>query len=151
MTFRMDVIDLIPNAMSFRVITTIDITDEADIPVDFEGRVRLWDAADHLVYVAWYVAGQLHNPGRYHPAYRRFRTNGRVKFEMYYQHGELHDPGKGIAAVRGFYADGTTHYEERYQAGRRCDGPSGEPAIAKWRNDGTLRHTLSYRNGERVR
>ena len=33
----MELIDLIPNAMSFRVITTIDIEDEAEIPVDFTG------------------------------------------------------------------------------------------------------------------
>ena len=78
----MELIDLIPNAMSFRVITTIDIEDEAEIPVDFTGRVRR-HAGGSVSYVAWYRDGQLHNPGRQYPAYRRFRPDGQVKMELY--------------------------------------------------------------------
>ena len=65
----MELIDLIPNSMTFRVINTIDIEDEAEIPVGFTGRVRR-HANDSISYVAWYREGQLHNPGRYHPAYQ---------------------------------------------------------------------------------
>ena len=36
----MELIDLIPNSMSFRVITTIDVSDEGEIPVGFTGRVK---------------------------------------------------------------------------------------------------------------
>ena len=77
----MELIDLIPNAMSFRVITTIDIEDEAEIPVDFTGRVRR-HAGGSVSYVAWYRDGQLHNPGRQYPAYRRHRPDGKLKYEL---------------------------------------------------------------------
>ena len=40
-----------------------------------------------------YRDGQLHNPGRHHPAYRRFRPDGKLKYELFYTHGLLHDPG----------------------------------------------------------
>ena len=82
----MELIDLIPNAMSFLVITTIDIEDEAEIPVDFTGRVRR-HAGGSVSYVAWYRDGQLHNPGRQYPAYRSFRPDGKLKYELFYTHG----------------------------------------------------------------
>lgn len=145
----MELIDLIPNSMSFRVITTIDVTDDAEIPVGFTGRVKHHDA-DHVSAVSWYVDGQLHNPGKHHPAYRRFRPDGRLKFEMFYTHGLLHDPSDTVPAVRGYYADGKVHYEERYFGGRRNDAKDGTAAIRKWRHDGALRHELRYTNGRRV-
>jgi hypothetical protein len=145
----MEIIDLVPNALTFKVITTIDIVDEAEIPTGYTGRVRRHEN-DALAYVAWYVDGRLQNPGRHHPAYRRLRADGRVKYELFYEDGELHDPAPNMPAVRGFYADGSPHYEERYRAGRRWDGRDGSPAIRKWRADGSLRHELHYRDGRRV-
>ncbi len=145
----MELIDLIPNSMSFRVVTTIDIEDEAAIPADFTGRVR-YHFGDSVAYVAWFVQGRLHNPGRTHPAYRRFRSDGRLKYEMFYSHGALHDPSSSVPAVRGYYADGQLHYEERYFAGRRHDAADGTAALRKWRLDGTLRHELHYADGQRV-
>lgn len=145
----MELIDLVPNSLSFRVITTIDVDDDAEIPTGFTGRVRRHNG-DAIAYVAWYTEGRLHNPGRNHPAYRRFRPDGQVKYELFYEHGELHDPSPRTPAVRGYYADGRVHYEERYRAGRRNDGVDGSPAIRKWRNDGSLRHELHYRNGRRL-
>ncbi len=145
----MELIDLVPNSMSFRVITTLDIHDEAEIPTTFTGRVRRHDG-NYIAYVAWYKDGQLHNPGRNHPAYRRFRPDGRLKYELFYTHGLLHDPGASTAAVRGYFADGRLHYEERYWAGKRRDGKDGTPAIRKWRSDGTIRHELHYLDGRRL-
>lgn len=145
----MELIDLIPNSMSFRVITTIEVTDVSEIPVGFGGRVKhLEDGV--VLYVAWYQEGQMHNPGKHHPAYRRFRSDGRVKYEMFYTHGLLHDPSDQIPAVRGFYADGKVHYEERYFGGKRHDARDGAAAIRKWRNDGALRHEIHYLHGRRV-
>jgi antitoxin component YwqK of YwqJK toxin-antitoxin module len=130
-----ELIDLVPNSLSFRVISTIDIESEAEIPTTFTGRVRYHENGK-VAYVAWYKDGQLNNPGRNHPAYRRFRSNGKLKFEMYYTHGLLHDPGATTPAVRGYFADGSLHYEERYWAGRRNDAKNGTAAIRKWRRDG---------------
>ena len=146
----MELIDIIPNSLSFRVVTTLDIHDEAEIPTTFTGRVRRHDA-DHIIYVAWYKDGELDNPGRNHPAYRRFRPDGRLKYELFYTHGLLHDPGAAAPAARGYFADGRVHYEERYWAGKRSDGKDGTPAIRKWRQDGTLRHELHYADGRRLR
>ena len=140
----MELIDLIPNSLSFRVITTIDIRDEAEIPQGFSGRVKFHED-DYISYVAWYTDGQLNNPGRHHPAYRRFRRDGRLKYEMYYAFGLLHDPSDTEPAVRGYYADGKVHYEERYFGGKH-----GVAAIRKWRHDGELRHELRYRAGRRT-
>jgi len=145
----MELIDLIPNSMTFRIINTIDIEDEAQIPVGFTGRVRR-HANDSISYVAWYRDGQLHNPGRHHPAYRRFRPDGKLKYELFYTHGLLHDPSTEMPAARGYFADGKVHYEERYWAGKRQDGRDGSPAIRKWRNDGTVRHELRYIDGRRL-
>jgi antitoxin component YwqK of YwqJK toxin-antitoxin module len=145
----MELIDLIPNSMSFRVVTTLEITDESQIPLDFTGRVKHHENGS-VLYVAWYQDGQLHNPGKHHPAYRRFRSDGRLKYEMFYTHGLLHDPSDSVPAVRGFYADGKVHYEERYFGGKRHDGREGSAAIRKWRNDGALRHEIRYQHGKRL-
>lgn len=146
----MELIDLIPNSMSFRVVTTLDVHDGDEIPVGFTGRVKHHDDANTVVAVSWYADGQLHNPGKQHPAFRRFRHDGRLKYEMFYTHGLLHDPSDHVPAVRGFYADGKVHYEERYFGGKRNDGKDGSAAIRKWRADGTLRHELRYDQGRRL-
>lgn len=145
----MDLIDLLPNSLSFRVITTIDVDDEAEIPAGFTGRVRRHER-DSIVYVAWYEDGVLQNPGKHHPAYRRFRADGQLKYELFYDQGKLQDPSPRTPAVRGWYADGSVHYEERYQGGVRQDSRDGKAAIRKWRNNGSLRHELHYEAGKRV-
>lgn len=145
----MELIDLVPNSLSFRVITTIDVDDEREIPTGFTGRVRR-HADGFVAYVAWYSDGLLHNPSGLHPAYRRFRPDGRLKYELHYRRGLLHDPNARTAAVRGFYANGQLHYEERYHEGQRHDGQDGSPAIRKWRLDGTVRHEIRYRDGQRL-
>ena len=144
-----ELIDLIPNSMSFRVVTTIDVADESEIPEGFTGRVK-HHLGGSVVYVAWFVQGQLNNPSRTHPAYRRFRSDGRLKYEMFYSQGALHDPSASTPAVRGFYANGQVHYEERYFGGRRHDATDGTAAIRKWRLDGSLRHELHYADGNRI-
>ena len=146
----MELIDLIPNSMSFRVITTLELAEGDEVPVGFTGRVKLREH-DAVVAVAWYADGQLHNPGKHHPAYRRFRSDGKLKYEMFYTHGLLHDPADRLPAVRGFYADGRVHYEERYFAGQRNDARDGSAAVRKWRHDGTVRHELRYAHGRRLR
>ncbi len=145
----MELIDLIPNSMSFRFVTTLDVDHESEIPAGFTGRVRR-SALGYIVYVAWYDHGRLHNPGRSHPAYRRFRRDGKVKYDLFYTDGWLHDPGEAMPAVRGFYANGSVHYEEHYQHGQRTNGRDGSAAVSKWREDGTLRHQLHYVNGQRI-
>jgi hypothetical protein len=145
----MELIDLVPNSLSFRVVHTINIRDESEIPSDFTGRVRREDGTS-ISYVAWYRDGQLHNPGRHDPAYRRFRPDGTLKYELFYTHGLLHDPAASTPAARGYFADGAVHYEERYWAGKRQDGQDGAPAIRKLRNDGTVRHELHYDAGRRL-
>ena len=146
---RMELIDLVPSSLSFRVITTIDIDDESEIPTGFTGRVKRHSNGS-ISYVAWYRDGQLHNPGRSHAAYKRFRPDGKLKYELFYTHGLLHDPGATTPAARGYFADGRVHYEERYWAGKRHDGRDGTPAIRKWRNDGSIRHELHYQDGRRI-
>ena len=101
-------------------------------------------------YVAWFLNGRLDNPGRNHPAYRRFRASGQVKYEMFYEHGQLQDPSDRDPAVRGYFANGMRHYEEHYRDGKRNDAANGNPAVSKWRADGTLRHQLRFNNGRRV-
>jgi len=146
----MDLIDLMPSGQTFRLVTTLDLPDGADVPAGFTGRVKFHDA-DQLCAVAWYEDGRLHNPGHHHPAFRRFRPSGAVKFEMYYEYGVLTDPSAHIPAVSGYYADGARHYAERYLGGQRHDGADGGAAVTKWRQDGTLRHELRYQRGVRVR
>lgn len=141
--------ELLPNSMSFRVIATLDITDDAEIPSDFTGRIRRSFASAQR-YVAWYTSGRLDDPARGHPAYRVHRADGQVKYEMHYTDGVLHDPDARTPAVRGYYSGGELHYEERYHGGRRNDGPGGEAAVRKWRANGTIRHELHYRDGVRT-
>jgi hypothetical protein len=141
--------ELLPNSMSFRVINTIDIGDDDEIPAGFTGRVRRTFDSDQRS-VAWYTAGVLDDPTKGYPAYRVHRASGHVKYEMHYRDGILEDPDDHTPAVRGFYADGGVHYEERYRAGRRHDGADGVAALRKWRADGTLRHELHYEDGVRV-
>lgn len=138
--------DLLPNALSFRVITTIDVESESEIPEGFTGRVR-FRLDGVLVYVAWYTDGLLDSPSRRMPAYVRYRPNGRVKYEMYYKRGMLHDPSEQQPAVRGYFANGRVHYEERFWHGRRHDGASGTAAVRKWRPDGSLRRELHSHYG----
>jgi hypothetical protein len=141
-------VDLLPNSLSFRVITTIDVDSESEIPDGFAGRVRLRTGGT-LVYVAWLADGLLDDPTRRMPAYTRYRPNGRVKYEMHYRRGLLHDPD-GEPAVRGYFANGAVHYEEHYREGRRHDGPGGVAAIRKWRPDGSLRRELHSYYGRPV-
>jgi len=145
----MELIDIIPNSMSFRIVSTLDVPDGTDAPAGFTGRVRR-HLDGRLVSVAWYQDGVLHNPGRHHPAFRHFRATGQVKYELWYSEGSLQDPAYDAPAVRGYYADGTVHYEERWTLGRRQDGADSAPAIRKWRADGTLRHERHYRAGGKI-
>lgn len=145
----MEFVDLVPNSLTFRVINTIEVDDEAKIPANYTGRVRRF-ADGSMVYVGWYRDGELHNPGRTSPAYRRLRGDGTVKYELFYSHGVLDDPAGGGPAVRGFYADGSVHYEEHYRDGKRNDAADGTPAIRKWRHDGSVRHELRYIEGRRA-
>jgi len=147
--FDISDVELLPNSMSFRVISTLDIDDESEIPADFTGRVRR-SFNGFESYVAWFLNGRLDNPGRNHPAYRRFRATGQVKYEMFYERGQLHDPSDRDPAVRGYFANGMLHYEEHYRDGKRNDAANGNPAVSKWRADGTLRHQLRFNNGRRV-
>ncbi len=141
--------DLLPNSLSFRVVSSLDLAPDEEVPAGFTGRVRRHYGNDQRS-VAWFANGQLDDPGRGVPAYRLHRADGRVKYEMHYAAGRLCDPDPHTPAVRGCYADGTLHYEERYRDGRRHDGPAGEAAVRKWRADGSLRHELHYHHGLRV-
>jgi antitoxin component YwqK of YwqJK toxin-antitoxin module len=142
-------VEILPSALSFRVITTLELESEDAVPPGFSGRVR-FVADGVLLAVAWYTDGALHNPARRVPAYVRYRPSGRVKQERHYCEGLLHDPAGLQPAVRGYYANGTVRYEEHYRYGRRHDGPDGAPAILKWRLDGSVRSSLHYRDGRRV-
>ena len=144
-----ELVDLIPNSLSFRIVTTLDLDDREAVPDGFTGRVRR-SHAGHPVSSAWYQDGLLHSPSRTHPAFRWFRAGGRVKYEMWYSHGSLDDPAPDAPAVRGYFAGGGCHYEERWAMGRRHDGHDGTPAIRKWRADGSLRHELRYQHGSRA-
>ncbi len=135
--------DLLPNAMSFRVVTSIDVADLVDVPTGFTGRARLLRHGV-LVEIAWFAHGALHDPARLVPAHARYRPNGSVKWERFYQGGVLHDPVSGRPAVRGFYATGVHNYEEYFQRGRRHDAPGGAAAITKWRPDGSVRRRLHF-------
>jgi hypothetical protein len=142
--------ELLPSSMSFRIVTTLDVADEGEIPPSFEGRVRR-TFGDASRYVAWYSQGLLADPSRSDPAYRRYRSSGEVKYELHYTNGMLQDPNPSTPAVRGYFANGIVHYEERYTLGRRHDTANGSAAVRKWRSDGTFRHELHYRDGQRLR
>src|SRR3954452_2558470 len=140
--------ELLPNSMSFRVISTLDVLDESEIPPDFTGRVRRSFESGGS-YVAWFTDGVLDNPDRNHPAYRRFRNDGQVKYEMFYERGQLQDPTDRDAAVRGYSASARLHYEEHYRDGKPFDAGNASRSVSKWRPDATLGPQLRYRNGRR--
>jgi hypothetical protein len=142
------VVELFPNSVSFRVVTTIDVEQESDVPVGFSGRVRVV-VGDVVESIAWYDRGVMEDPSSRTPAYVRLRQDGHHKQERHYRLGRLHDPEPGIPAVRGFFADGTIRYEEHYRYGRRHDS-DGRPAIMKWRADGSVRSQRRYYEGFRV-
>lgn len=137
--------DLFPNSVSFRVVNTIDVRDESEVPADYTGRVRHVEG-DRVVAISWYLRGRLDNPSRRTPAHVRLRHDGQVKQERHYRSGRLHDPEPGKPAVRGYFADGSRRYEEHYRYGRRQDDRFGSAAITKWRKDGSVRSVVRYPN-----
>lgn len=139
---------LLPNSLSFRMVTTISVTDPADVPDGFSGRVRVETAAG-LDSVLWLDRGQLDDPATDIPAVTRYRPSGATKQVRHYRLGRLHDPEPGVPAVRGYFADGALKYAEHFRYGWRHD--SGDvPAIRKWRADGTLRTVRHYVDDLRV-
>lgn len=140
--------DLLPNSMSFRIIATITVDTEDEIPPHFTGRVRL-SKDGVLESVSWLTRGDLEDPGPRTPAYTRYRPNGDVKQVRHYRVGCLHDPAPGTPSVQGFFADGSRRYEEYYRYGRRHDHRN-KPAIIKWRLDGTIRVQFHYYEGMRI-
>ncbi len=135
--------EILPSALSFRIITSVDVADECEIPTLFNGRVRFVEDG-RIVAIGWYTDGLLHDPARKVPAYVRLRADGQVKQSRRYHRGRLHDPSKIEPAVRGFFADGSDRYAEHYHFGRRQDSSSGAPAITKWRQDGSVRSVRRY-------
>lgn len=141
-------VDLLPNSMSFRFVTTINLGPEDDIPAGFTGRARL-SIRGVLDSVSWYNAGILEDPDWRVPAITRYRANGAVKQTRHYRLGRLHDPAPGRPAVCGFFANGGRRYEEHFRYGRRHDH-RGRAAIIKWRSDGSVRAELHYYEGLRI-
>lgn len=141
-------VDLLPNSMSFRFVTTINVTDEDEIPGGFTGRVRTTTNGT-LESITWLDRGEVEDPVQGVPAYSRYRPSGKVKQIRHYRLGRLHDPSPGVPAVQGFFANGMRRYEEHYRYGRRHDH-HGRAAILKWRQDGTLRTELHYYEGLRI-
>jgi hypothetical protein len=141
-------VELLPNSMSFRIVSMLDVERDSDIPADYTGRVRKSNCGT-VEYVAWLTRGMLEDPDHRTPAVTRFRPGGAVKQERHYRLDRLHDPTPDVPAVRGYYADGTVHYEERFRYGRRHDSADA-PAIVKWRNDGTVRTVHHYYEGLRL-
>jgi hypothetical protein len=146
--FDICVVDLFPNTLSFRVVTTLDVDSESQIPAMFTGRVRK-SANGVLEYVAWFNKGVMENPAPRTPAFIRYRATGLPKQECHYRLGKLHDPEPGQPAVRGYFADGTPRYVEHFRYGRRHDARES-PAILRRRLDGTVRSVVHYHDGERV-
>jgi hypothetical protein len=140
-------VEILPYALSFRMVVTIDVDSESEIPDGFSGRVRKWIDGG-LDYSAWYYRGKLDDPAPRTPAYTRHRRTGQPKQERHYRLGRLHDPDHDRPAVRGFFANGAVKYEERYRYGRRHDA-RGRPAIVKWRLDGSVRSVRHYVEGQR--
>lgn len=135
--------DILPSALSFRIIATLDIEGDDAVPNGFSGRVRFLEGG-RVRAIGWYDHGLLNDPARRVPAYVRLRADGQVKQSRHYRRGHLHDPWRGEPAVRGYFADGARRYAEHYRYGRRQDSATGEPAITKWRNDGSVRSTKRY-------
>lgn len=139
---------LLPNSLSFRMVTTITVADPAGVPDDFTGRVRV-ESDGGLDSVLWFERGQLDDPAADVPAFTRYRSTGVVKQVRHYRFGRLHDPEPGVPAVRGFFADGGLKYAEHFRYGWRHDA-GDVPAIRKWRADGTLRTSRRYMDDLRV-
>ena len=140
-------VDRLPNSLSFRMVTTLTVNHEHQIPNGFSGRVRIVDGTRTLA-VHWYDHGQLHDPAHDVPAVTIHRADGAVKQVRHYHRGRLHDPEPGVAAVRGYFSTGALKYAEHYRHGWRTD--DGEtPAIRKWRADGSLRTVRHYRDNVR--
>lgn len=137
-----------PNSMSFRMVSTITVTEPERVPVEFSGRARI-QRGSVAECVLWFDRGLLDDPSIDVPAFTRFRPDGSIKQLRHYRLGRLHDPEPGVPAVRGFFADGQTKYEEHFRYGWRHDA-LGRPAIRKWRADGTLRSTRHYVDDLRV-
>jgi hypothetical protein len=141
-------VELLPNTLSFRMVVTLDVESESEIPDWFTGRVRKLTDGE-LEYVAWFDRGRMDDPGPRTPAYVRYRLNGEAKQERHYRLGRLHDPSPAQPAVRGYFANGAVRYEEHYRYGRRHDS-NGRAAITKWRLDGTVRARWHYYEGLRI-
>lgn len=140
--------DLLPNSMSFRFVTTIDTHSPDAVPKNFTGRVRVLTGG-RLDCVSWYAGGELDNPEPRTPAFVKFRSNGKPKQVRHYRQGRLHDPALGHPAVEGYFADGGRKYREHFRYGRRHD--YGEvAAITKWRSDGSVRARHHYYEGMRI-
>ena len=139
---------LLPNSLSFRMVSTITVADPAEIPTGFTGRVRV-EGSDGLDSVLWLDRGQLDDPAGDVAAFTRYRSTGAVKQERHYRLGRLHDPEPGVPAVRGYFADGTLKYAEHFRYGWRHDA-GDRPAIRKWRADGSLRTSRHYLDDLRV-
>ena len=145
---RYPTVALMPNSLSFRMVSTISVAGHADIPDGYTGRVRVETAAG-LDSVLWLDRGQLDDPATDIPAVTRFRLSGMPKQERHYRLGRLHDPEPGVPAVRGYFSDGTLRYAEHFRYGWRHDA-GDVPAIRKWRSDGTLRTSRHYLDDLRV-
>ena len=139
---------LLPNSLSFRMVSTISVADHADIPDGYTGRVRI-ESGGHLDSVLWLDRGQFDVPATDVPAVTRYRPTGMVKQERHYRLGRLHDPEPGVPAVRGYFADGALRYAEHFRYGWRHDA-GDRPAIRKWRADGSLRTVRHYLDDFRV-
>ncbi len=140
--------DLLPNSMSFRFVSTLDLRDNDAVPRGFTGRVRR--STDGRVHtVEWFSRGELDDPEPRTPAFARFRENGATKQIRHYRQGRLHNPMPNEPAVVGFFADGSMKYREHFRYGRRHDSDH-QAAITKWRNDGSVRTTHNYYEGMRI-
>lgn len=139
---------VLPNSMSFRFVATVTVADDAEIPPDFTGRVRV-SKGGVLVSISWLTRGELEDPGPKIPAHSRYRPSGELKQVRHYRLGQLHDPAPGTPSVQGFFANGARRYEEHYRYGRRHDYRD-KPAIIKWRRDGTVRAEFHYFEGMRI-
>lgn len=139
---------LLPNSLSFRMVSSITVVDPAEIPSDFTGRVRV-ERQHGLESVLWLEGGKLDDPAPGVAALTRYRPTGVVKQERHYRLGRLHDPQPGVAAVRGYFADGAVKYAEHFRYGWRHDA-GDRPAIRKWRADGSLRTVRHYLDDLRV-
>lgn len=138
----------LPNSLSFRIVTTLTVDDERQIPQGYTGRVRVRGALGPVSEL-WLADGVLDDPADDVPAFTRLRADGSVKQRRHYRAGRLHDPAHGVPAVTGYHPDGSLRYAEHFRYGWRND--VGEvPAIRKWRADGTLRSVRHYRDNVRL-